>query len=306
MKNTFHPMLAATLMPSDAPCNDTTVMQAMKQLRYPVLASVKLDGIRALRMEMPILASRTLKWIPNESLQARALSLPIGYDMELWSPSLDYNEIQGIVMGEKDDASKIEFHVLDDYTAEFGYEFRISAIRNTMSYKMFTQTVFEMPTLCEDADELFAFEAYCIQQHSEGICFRIPDSPYKQGRSTLREQYLVKHCRYTYEDCEIIGFIEQMSNDNKEKRNDLGYMKRSSSIVNMTPKGTLGAFLVRNLYGVEFSVGTGQGLTDSIRQHIWMHQDKYLGGQCIIKSKAHGVKNKPRSPIFWGFRDKGF
>ena len=105
--NTFKPLLASTLLPSDVECTDNAVLSAMKQLHYPVLATVKKDGIRALRLKMPYLASRTLKWIPNEELCARAIALPIGYDMELWSPKLDYNSIQSIVMTEKAPAKLI-------------------------------------------------------------------------------------------------------------------------------------------------------------------------------------------------------
>jgi len=83
-------------------------------------------------------------------------------------------------------------------------------------------------------------------------------------------------------------------------------MDRSKSIEGMIPKNTLGAFTVKNIHGVTFDVGNGQGLTEALRQVIWNHRDVYLGKTIIVKSKAHGVKNKPRSPIYWGQREEGY
>jgi len=86
------PMLAASLLPPDVEHTDEVVLAAMKRLKYPVIATVKLDGIRAVKTTD--LFSRTLHLIPNESIRRRAMILPYGFDMELWSPELDYNERQ--------------------------------------------------------------------------------------------------------------------------------------------------------------------------------------------------------------------
>ena len=299
-------MLACPLMPPHVECNDTTVMQAMKKRRYPIMATIKKDGIRALRMEDIYLASRTLKWIPNAELCARALSLPIGYDTELWSPEMDYNDIQSIVMTEDANAEKIEFHVLDNFSDDRIYALRFDKCFWEIRAGRFRNARIENAKMCYTPEELFDFEALCIEQHGEGICFRTPDSPYKHGRSTLREQYLVKHCRFVYEEAEIIGFEEQMFNSNKIRRNAVGKMDRSKAISGMIPKGTLGAFLVRNKAGMEFKVGNGDKLTGAYRQFVWNQPAFFLGQQIVVKSKAHGVKNKPRSPVFWGFRNEGY
>ena len=62
----FHrPMLAASLLPPSVDHSDENILAAMAKLRYPVLATIKKDGIRALRMNGTLL-SRTLKPIPNK------------------------------------------------------------------------------------------------------------------------------------------------------------------------------------------------------------------------------------------------
>ena len=298
------PMLAASLLSSESDHSDSSILEAMKKLRYPVIASLKKDGIRAIKLGD--LASRTLKKIPNKLLQQRSDSLPYGFDMELWNKDLPYDQVESIVMSEEHpDSDKIQFHVLDwwDRGYNIGYKDRMATV------------LFERPSLppfcvlpelvaCTSPRELLEFFHECEEQQGEGICFRTPNSPYKQGRSTLREQYLVKLARFTRSECIIIGFEEQMLNCNPEKRNAVGKMDRSSAGALLVGKGTLGAFLVRDNVGLEFRVGTGVGLTDQKRREIWADKDKWLWKTITIKSKSHGVKTKPRSPIYVGLRNE--
>ena len=128
MINLIRPMLAASLLSPDIEHTDDNVYAAMKKLKYPVISTVKLDGIRALKTTD--LFSRTLHLIPNESVRRRAMILPYGFDMELYSEFLTYNEIQSIVMSEEhEDSDKIEFHVLDDFNSEYGYQLRLQSIK---------------------------------------------------------------------------------------------------------------------------------------------------------------------------------
>ncbi len=166
--------------------------------------------------------------------------------------------------------------------------------------------VHPIPYLCRSADELFEFEKRAIEERGEGICFRLPDSPYKQGRSTLKEQYLVKLSRFVRTEATIIGFEEQMHNANRSKRNAVGMMDRSSRQSGLRGKGVLGAFIVRDDNGLVFNVGTGVGLTDAMREQVWLSQLNWLGARITIKHKPHGQKLKPRSPIYVGRREKGF
>jgi hypothetical protein len=69
---TFKPMLA----PNEIPSDDFVAS------RLPLLASYKLDGIRA-TVQGGKLLSRTLKPIPNKFLQERFGNLPEGLDGEL-------------------------------------------------------------------------------------------------------------------------------------------------------------------------------------------------------------------------------
>ena len=316
--NFRRPMLAASLLPSNIDHTNENILAAMQKLRYPVLATIKKDGIRALRMNGSLL-SRTLKVIPNKSIVARSLVLPGGFDMELWNPVLDYNTVESIVMSREHERSdEIQFHVLDwvyRVNPEFGYSQRIALARERCLELDRPDVNLTAPALCENSTQLMnLFLQYEFLSY-EGICFRTLYSPYKQGRSTLKEQYLVKLARFIRTELTIIGFEEQMENTNPEKRNALGYMKRTSDDVYMVGKNTLGAFVCMTqddyvLYKSSsyatvpetVSVGTGVGLTDKLRKTIWDNRDKYIGQTIVVKHKPIGQKDKLRHPIFVGFR----
>jgi DNA ligase-1 len=311
-------MLAASLLPANVEHTDENILKAMERLRYPVLATLKLDGIRAIKLND--LVSRTLKLIPNKSIRARAMKLPAGFDMELWNPELPYDQVESIVMSrEHADSDKIQFHILDwigvpQNMGMQSYAGRCAVIDGQFKNYTIWDMHFQYPIEWSSPLSLFNYFTQIEYEHGEGICFRTPNSPYKQGRSTLKEQYLVKLARYIRQEVTIIGMEEQMENANLTSHNAIGMMDRSSCKANLYHKDTLGSFLVRDKNKQTFSVGTGTGLTDTLRKEIWNNRDKWIGKQITIKHKPHGQKIKPRSPIaimdsvveFVGKREKGF
>lgn len=299
-------MLACALLPPNIEHTNENILKEMQKLHYPVLASLKKDGIRAVKTD--ILRSRTLKCIPNLELQKRASDIPYGYDMELWSPLLRYDEIESIVMSESHERSaEIEFHLLDDFNSEW------SSYSKRLFYVNLDCIHFKHPIIrptvktCINAKELLDFFLQCENEEGEGICFRLSDSPYKQGRSTLREQYLVKLSRYIRSECIIYGFEEQMNNTNTSKRNGVDKMDRSSFKAGMVGKNTLGAFLVyagKDTLETRFKVGTGVGLTDKLRKEIWNNRQNWIDKTIVVKAKPYGMKLLPRSPIYVGLRSE--
>jgi hypothetical protein len=307
------PMLCASLMKPSEEHTNANILSAMNKLKYPVLASLKKDGIRAINLGD--LASRTLKKIPNESLREWAFhNVCYGFDMELWNPELRYDEIESIVMSNQHSKSDmIQFHILDWWGSKVGHDHYIHRIDSICKWyqsfceseKGYRRIKFEYPTQCNNSSQLFKFFTEVEQLQGEGICFRSFHSPYKEGRSTLQEQYLVKLSRYERSEVTIIGFEEQTCNINPKQKNFVGKEKPSSAGAGLG-KGILGAFKVRDNNGLEFTVGGGPGLTNELRADIWANQEGYLGKQMTIKSKVHGEKVKPRSPQWIGFRKEGY
>lgn len=295
-------MLAVSLLSPTDDSSDKAILAKMKLLKFPVLATLKLDGIRAIRANGTLL-SRTLKQIPNKSIRERSMVLSGGFDMELWNPNLSYDQIESIVMSkEHKDSDLIEFHILDTFNIEnANYEQRMWHIKKDTKCYSNCPFWFEEPSLCNSAEELFEHFIRFESNDGEGICFRVPWGKYKQGRSTLKEQYLVKLCRYIREEVTILSTYEQLENANNTNHNAIGNMNRATFVDNKFGKNTLGGFNVIRANGDTFSVGTGVGLTDIRRKELWEKRGELVGKVITIKYKGGG-KIKPRSPVMVGFR----
>jgi DNA ligase-1 len=279
------------------------------KIKYPVYASPKLDGIRCSIVDGKAL-SRTLKPIPNKAVYAFLSDMQFnGLDGELISgtPTASdvYNKTVSQVMAHDKGLEDIRYYVFDKHNIALPYDSRLHAL-NDPAYDGSNQipicVLEQAHIVCED--DMLEYEAEKVAKGYEGIILRAPDAPYKHGRSTVNEGYLLKVKRFEDSEAEIIGFEEEMFNGNCAETNELGRTKRSTAKAGLSGKGTLGAFLVRDIHtGIEFSVGTG--LTALQRGTFWQRQDEYLGKLAKYKFFPVGVKIAPRHPVFLGFRDKG-
>jgi DNA ligase-1 len=274
------------------------------KLKYPLYASPKLDGIRATIVDGRAV-SRTLKAIPNKHISAM-LSHPAlnGLDGELiiGEPTSKFcyqSSVSGVMSHEG--APDFAFYVFDNYLAVGGYRERYAEILK--QYGSLPSFINLLPqTVIINETELQVFEAECLEQGYEGLILRSFDAPYKFGRSTVKEGYLLKVKSFDDSEAEIIGFEEEMFNGNEAETNELGRTKRSTAKAGLSGKGTLGAFLVRDhITGVEFAIGTG--LTAEQRATAWGERDRLVGKLVKYKFFSVGVIEKPRHPVFLGMRD---
>lgn len=316
---TTSPMLAASL-----PCikkakalgrspTEAEIMADLKKLELEkgFLVSPKVDGIRGF-VKGGVVYSRTWKAIPNIHVQRMFGKDEFeGLDGELtlahWKDFNTYNDNQSAIMTEQG-PSNIWFNVFDQYstsTASARFAHR------TMRAKEVIERVDpnELPQICylehataSTIEELMAFEEHAVTMGAEGLMARHPHMGYKMGRSTFIEQGLIKLKRFEDGEAEIIGFVELRRNTNEATIDARGFQVRSSHLSGKIGANTLGLFQVRDLVtGIEFECGSG--LDDSTRDDVWKNREKYLGRIIKYKSQPHGVKEKPRSPIFLGFRD---
>lgn len=299
------PMLAAKIGPDE-----------IDRLKFPLLATPKLDGIRCLVLGGRAL-SRKLKLIPNLHIQAQiSRYLPDGLDGELMLSKGDtFGDISSAVMS-VDGEPKFRYHVFDYVTPGCGldepYANRVAKLKHW--YKRDVDAPFVRlvePKLIKTPTELEKYEWKTIAEGFEGVCLRTPESPYKCGRSTVNEGWLVALKRFVDAEAVIIGFEEQEENLNEAKRDEVGSLKRSSHKAGKRGKGTLGAFVCKpaeddgsfRLTSETFRIGAGRGLTDVVRQEIWDNRAAYLGKLIKFRYQEHGMKDKPRIPVFLGFRD---
>ncbi len=295
------PMLAGTL-PPDA---------AADTLSFPVAATPKLDGIRALVVD-GCLVSRQFKPIPNAWLrEALEAVLPEGADGEVIYGDT-FQECTSAVMtrhtAPMPGKGKFKYYWFDYGACEvFGepYMQRMEAMRKYVkSTKGLKKAAVEIvplyPTLLKDAAELEAFEASCLSQGYEGVIVRKPDGKYKCGRSTLREGLMLKIKRFMDAEATVVGWEELQHNHNKATVDALGHKKRSSHKANLSGGDKLGALLVVTASGVNFSIGTG--FSDEQRVALWQDREQLLGKIVKYKYFEVGVKDAPRHPVFLGFR----
>jgi DNA ligase-1 len=294
-------------------------VEDVSKLPFPMIASPKLDGIRALTIGGRLM-SRSLKPIPNRYIQAQLAHLPEGLDGELMSGQT-FQQCTSAVMAH-DGEPTFEYWCFDYIGSDrFGsmlggtYDARLAVLRTTVT-RIADARVHALPTVHIPNEQALArYEADCIAMGFEGVMLRRPEGPYKEGRSTWREGYLLKLKRFEDSEAIVIDFEEQMHNTNEAQTNELGRTKRSSAKDGLVPKGTLGALRVRLLTpgdngtlvvagtraGVEFNIGTG--MDDALRAEIWANRDSYVGRIVKFKHQPYGAKDAPRLPVFQGFRD---
>jgi len=277
------------------------------KIQYPVYASPKLDGIRCSIVDGKAL-SRTLKQIPNKHIFNQLSTTDLnGLDGELiiGSPTSKtcYTEsVSGVMRHEGEPA--YTYYVFDchDVSGSFTKRFR-ELLASVGQWSKYPQICLLEQNLLHNEAEMLAYEAVKVEEGYEGIILRSPNAPYKFGRSTVNEGYLLKVKRFEDSEAEIIGFEEEMYNGNEAEVNELGRTKRSSAQAGKVGKNTLGAFHVRDVVsGIEFSIGTG--LTTADRQHFWDNRNDYSGKIVKYKFFAVGVKIAPRHPVFLGMRDE--
>jgi DNA ligase-1 len=285
-----------------------TELKNVDELDWPMIATPKVDGIRCLNPDGRIL-SRSFKPIPNVHIRTTLERiLPIGGDGELFS-SNSFQKVTSDVMSRDGEPDFIfcMFDFVPDGKLDTPYVERLSAMMKwyraaSADTKKYIR-ILPFKVLFS-VEELREYEAEVLDEGFEGVILRTPESPYKCGRSTWKERWLLKLKVFLDSEAEVIGLEEQLSNQNETETNELGLTKRSGKKEGMVKTGLLGKFLARDIHsGVEFKCGSGQGLTRELRKEIWDNQDAYVGKIFKYKYQPHGVKDLPRIPIWLGFRD---
>ena len=306
----------------------------VKNIQFPIYASPKLDGVRGLideYSEPDRVRSRTLKLIPNIQVQNLLKDVPVGFDGELIAgdPTAKdaYRKTVSMVMSDDKDTSGLAFHVFDIQTSgpftsrliqlqTYFYD-HLTNRSPQLLHRERANLVIVPQTLVYSVEGLLALEEQYLNTGYEGLILRTPHSPYKHGRSTLKEGYLLKMKRFADDEAIIEGVTELMHNDNDAKTNELGHTSRSHKKAGMRSSGTMGTLVVKDTKtGIRFEIGTGFdaeerrnfmpdtlnviGETDGDKKPIYKTE---LAGRMVkYRHFLVGAKDKPRHPSFQGFR----
>jgi DNA ligase-1 len=293
----LRPLLAAKTTEAD-----------LQNFKYPGLVSPKIDGVRALVRNGQVV-SRTMKPIPNKFVQQMfGWDELNGLDGELVvGNSTDPNLMQQTMSGvmSVDGIPNASYHVFDLWDCPGDYELRLLNLYAMEQCRSTPGQVVIVPqVLVKSYEELLKMEYEHLSAGYEGAMLRGLKSKYKQGRSTVRDGILLKVKRFK-DDSEaiVLDFEPLYRNHNSAELDERGYTKRSSHQDNKVADECLGALVLRDIHdGREFRLGSG--FTESQRYSLWADRINLTG--CIVKYKsftATGVKDKPRHPIFLGFRD---
>lgn len=306
----FRPMLAATAELAD--------------IKYPVYASPKLDGIRGVIVD-GVLKSRSLKAIPNTFVSNRFSRKEYdGLDGELIFGSATAKDVYRQTnshCSRIEGTPEVEFWVFDIHNQpNICYVDRLRILRDISKDWYKVKLMLLTSSLIKNEEELLKYETEWLKEGYEGLILRGPNEHYKFGRSTLRSQGMLKLKRFLDSEMEVLGIGEEMENTNEATTNELGRTARSSAKDGKVGKGRMGKLAGSDVKtSVIFACGTG--FDDEDRAWWWKQRSKNrvmlptgpdgkLEEYWVPKKKIFnkykffpiGVKDKPRHPSNLGTR----
>lgn len=275
-------------------------------LRYPVMVSPKLDGVRCL-IKDGVAVSRSLKPIPNKHVQLLFGRKEYnGLDGELIVVDTKANEAAGDVFQRTTSGvmsieghPKVLFFVFDDFS-DPALKFKLRLVNAAARCAGSKHLQFVKHFIVRTKAGLDDHEEKFLRKGFEGLMARDPDGEYKFGRSTLKQGWLLKLKRFEDSEAKVIGWEPLKHNHNIAQLNALGHQERSTKQAGKQVDASLmGALVVQDTKTkVEFGIGTG--FTEAQRRS---YRDNVVGLTVKYKYQPTGVKEKPRFPVFLGFRD---
>lgn len=244
---------------------------------FPVLATPKVDGFRFLKVNGKAL-TRSMQPVKNRYVREWIeANLPDGIDGEI-TVGGSFNQAQR-ALGREDGEPKFQLYVFDLVQDDLAkpYAERVKDLEDWYNNggielgRVYVLT----PALLKDEEELSHFEGECLAMGFEGVMLRHPNGPYKCGRSTEAEGYLVKVKRFVDAEAEVLGTFESCN------------------------PGLIGGFICRAEDGSEFRVkAAGVGCLAS----AWGKRDSYVGKRLRYRYQPVGTLHAPRFPVMLGIR----
>lgn len=269
-------------------------------LAYPKYMSPKIDGIRGLVVNGCVM-SRSFKPIPNRHIQKKFGKFQNnGLDGEFTVGSMGYNSayrktVSSVMSEDKDD--EFCFNVFDDFldpNLPFSERLRNAGDRCGGNI------CFVPHKFVYSLEELLQYEQECVELGFEGIMGRCPNSPYKFGRSTPKEQSLFKVKRFEDDEAIVLEVTQYLKNENISVVNELGLLEKSGKQDNLVPQEKVGSLIVKNRQWITFSIGSG--LTQEERELYWKDPSLIIGKLIKYKHQSHSDYDKPRQPVYLGIR----
>lgn len=297
----------------------------LDEIKYPILASYKLDGIRCLFIKGEML-SRSLKPIVNKQLREKFEPLiehskkhDLILDGEIYSPELTFQEITRYVMTQDFEDKKsikkhgeiltipnhLKFYCFDGIrNNEFEQPFAERTLYNVMALMYIYENLVEVVghknmELKEDIEKYFN-EA--LEKGYEGLILREHNGKYKCGRGTIKEGLIYKVKPFKTFDATIVSVVQATKVDpNAEKKiNELGRSVTSKKKDDRILIEKASAFWVNYKFA---PLKVVLAMTDEEKKEIWAKRSTYIGKMIEYKGMLIGAKDVPRHPVMIRFRE---
>lgn len=295
----FKPMLAA-----DASAFD------LNKIRWPMLISPKLDGLRCILWE-GVAYSRNAKPFRNRFVQEWAKDYHnLDGELIVGSPThedcLNISKAVTAFEGEPD----FGFYLFDCIE---GVDPRFKERQLHVYGEHFGQPRIQLvPQVeCRSVLSFQTAEERWVGEGYEGVMGRHPTGPYKHGRSTMSEQFLWKHKRFTDGEATVLRLEEGHTNTNTLQKDELGRAKRSFTKDGLVGNGMVGTLICMDPVWGEIRVAPGK-MSHYDRSMYWNlyksspHHVLGLVGKIIHwRSFGYGTKDAPRFARYYGLREDG-
>lgn len=242
-------------------------------LRYPLLATPKIDGIRFLVVGGKAV-TRSLNPIPNDHIRTWIeANLPEGVDGEITVPG-GFGATSSAVTS-RDGRPEFTVWLFDQFTQDT-YRVRIMKLGRLADLQNRIRVL--APVEINDEAELWAFEDRCLSEGHEGVILRDPNGAYVCGRTREEDGRMLKLKRHADDEAVILDTYLMYGSDTEA-----------------------GGFDVR-WKGHRFNLAwnSSLGLT---RADAWEMADKLRGRIVRFRHQPNGAKRLPRFPVLTGFRE---
>jgi DNA ligase-1 len=288
------------------------------EVTYPVLVSIKLDGIRAMAID-GVLYTRTMQpfkpLVQERFSKILELTRKAGLvlDGELYCHDMTFQQITSAVSHE-DKIGELVFHVFDLLSIKewFGQSATPYSIR-VKQYWDLCQTTdphqYDITPVrqikCNAADEVVAIHEENLNIGFEGSMLRSPQGTYKHGRSTVKERDLRKFKPFETVDGIIVGFKQQSSLTEEAKdritdkdafgRSKRGHRKGDREVVDAI--GSIEVEYPCPLDGTTKRCFPKYKKGSPVRTEItWDNKEQYLGRYVEVEYMRIGMKDVLRFP----------
>jgi DNA ligase-1 len=294
------PLLWKPLLAVSFPFDPVTGDFRWDFVRFPVWASPKLDGYRAM-VQRGALVSRNGVLVANRELQRRYGRKGLeGLDAELCAgcpatPGV-FNLTSRVVRRADADASTTTLYMIDRHGMPGGdFGSRHTALKTALRDEPYIMVIKQV--LVKTLAALQAFERECLRQGYEGVMLRrgdqgpYPQKPGKENRSTLREFDLVRLKRFEYAEAVILAVHSLRHNLNDARTRTGKRVTDKDGIV--VDKSRIGSATLRDVEtGVEFDTTVA---SEALRSWAgWRDPARWRGMTVRYKYQAVGTLDKPR------------